>query len=358
MEFEPFSGTYDERDVQVLLQVIEFPTTPVEVKERQIQAGRHYSEMIGEELIPTTLQMDVYERSLMRYQSQIARQCVSLAKTIISASERGIPIILVSLVRAGLPIGVILRQTIADLGHDALHFGVSIIRDRGIDDVAMSAIEKRWGTRNIFFIDGWTGKGAIASELKEALSTRGGYEGEPKLVVLSDLCGAAWLAAGGQDWLMPFGVLGAPIAGMISRSIWRTQGLHACVVPKHVAHCDRSVEFIARIKEERGRMNLSDIEPAIWSKSARLSLQETADEAISRIAREYKVKSTQLIKPGIAEASRAVLRRVPDVVLVSDIDDPDLELLLSLARDRHVNIKQVNTLGRYRAVTIIRSHNE
>jgi hypothetical protein len=61
------------------------------------------------------------------------------------------------------------------------------------------------------------------------------------------------------------------------------------------------------------------------------------------------------IKPGIAEATRAVLRRVPDHVFVRQMDDPDVSLLVGLAKEKGIAVTEAgDTLGQYRAVTIIK----
>lgn len=73
------------------------------------------------------------------------------------------------------------------------------------------------------------------------------------------------------------------------------------------------------------------------------------------MAEQFEINSVNRIKPGIAEATRAVLRRVPDHVLVRHIDDPDVSLLVYLAKQKKIAIKEVgNELGQYRAITIIK----
>ncbi|ENG0710987.1 hypothetical protein ABSF19_005217, partial [Escherichia coli] len=50
-----------------------------------------------------------------------------------------------------------------------------------------------------------------------------------------------------------------------------------------------------------------------------------------------------------------VLRRVPDHVFVRSIDDPDVALLVGLAREKGIVVTEMGgTLGQYRAVTIIK----
>uniref|UniRef100_UPI0029F496C4 RNA-binding protein n=1 Tax=Klebsiella pneumoniae TaxID=573 RepID=UPI0029F496C4 len=68
-----------------------------------------------------------------------------------------------------------------------------------------------------------------------------------------------------------------------------------------------------------------------------------------------EVDSINRIKPGIAEATRAVLRRVPDHVFVRQMDDPDVSLLVGLAKEKGSQVTEAgDTLGQYRAVTIIK----
>ena len=59
------------------------------------------------------------------------------------------------------------------------------------------------------------------------------------------------------------------------------------------------------------------------------------------LADEFKVDSVNRIKPGIAEATRAVLRRVPDHVFVRSIDDPDVALLVGLAREKGIVVTEM-----------------
>ncbi|MQT71348.1 hypothetical protein GHO43_25500, partial [Pseudomonas sp. FSL R10-0071] len=60
--------------------------------------------------------------------------------------------------------------------------------------------------------------------------------------------------------------------------------------------------------------------------------------------------------PGIAEATRAVMRRVPEQVLVRRRDDQDVQLLMHLSRQANIEVREVgDELGPYRALTVIRS---
>ncbi|MBN3771550.1 cysteine protease StiP family protein [Burkholderia sp. Se-20378] len=352
------SGSYAPDDVHFLLRHVRMSVTDVEEKERLIQTNqKHYSEMIGLEQAPTDVHKRLYARALVQNGVRMASDVQSLAMAL-SGAYTGPDIALVSFVRAGLPLGVLLRRALVETGRDARHYGISIIRDRGIDTVALEAIIRLHGAENIVFVDGWTGKGAISGELARTLADDSRFPEGPRLVVLADPCGRAWLAASAQDWTIPSGILGATVSGLVSRTIWPAQGgLHGCVVYEHLREHDVTREFIDRIDAERRA--LADARPAVpWTNDQRLTLQASADNVVSALATRFDIGNLNRVKPGIAEATRAVLRRVPDRVLVRDRDDSDVQLLLHLTERAGVTVEEAGTdLGPYRAATIIRNAN-
>ena len=350
------SGSYAPDDVHFLLRAMDIDVTDVEEKERLIQTRqRHYSEMISQEHPPSDTHKSLYLQALAQNGARMAADVQSLA---LALNERyqGSSIALVSFVRAGLPLGVLLRRALVDMGRDARHYGISIIRDRGIDSVALEAIIKTHGAENIVFVDGWTGKGAISGQIRDSLAGDARFPSEPRLVVLADPCGRAWLSASAEDWLIPSGILGATVSGLVSRSIWPTDpGLHGCVVYGHLAEHDVTQAFIHSIERERAL--LTPQAPALpWTCEQAHALQHSAVAAVERISTRFAVTNPNRVKPGIAEATRAVMRRVPDHVLVRNLDDQDVQLLLHLTRQAHIEVQEVgDELGPYRAVTVIRS---
>ncbi|WP_248917467.1 cysteine protease StiP family protein [Pseudomonas entomophila] len=352
------SGSYAPADVHFLLRPMQIRETDVAEKERLIQSNqKHYSEMISREHAPGEVHMGLYAKALAQNGRRMAAEVQSLAKALDVACT-GPDIALVSFVRAGLPLGVLLRRALVGLGRETHHYGVSIVRDRGIDHVALEMIIQRHGAQNIVFVDGWTGKGAIAGELRRTLATDARFQGEPRLVVLADPCGQAWMAASAEDWIIPSGILGATVSGLVSRSIWPADGgLHGCVVYDHLAVHDVTRSFIEQIECERG--GLSEVAPvAPWSFDARQRLQAQASTVVRDLAARFQIGNLNRVKPGIAEATRAVLRRVPDHVLVRDRNDSDVQLLLHLTERAGVTVEACGEqLGPYRAVTIIRSVN-
>ncbi|OPK07646.1 MULTISPECIES: cysteine protease StiP family protein [Pseudomonas] len=350
------SGSYAPEDVHFLLQPVQMQVTDVVEKERLIQTRqKHYSEMISLESAPTAVHQALYERALAQNGTRMATDVQSLALALNEACA-GACIVLVSFVRAGLPLGVLLRRALIDMGRNTYHYGISIVRDRGIDTVALEAIIQAHGAENIVFVDGWTGKGAISAEIKRSLNGDSRFPTDPRLVVLADPCGRAWLSASAEDWVIPSGILGATVSGLVSRSIWPVDGgLHGCVVYDHLREHDVTRDFIEQIETKR-RASGAVAQASPWTVSQRLELQAAASAVVESLARRFDISNPNRVKPGIAEATRAVLRRVPDRVLVRDRRDSDVQLLLHLTEGAGVTVEEAGAdLGPYRAVTIIRS---
>ena len=348
------SGSYEPEDVHLLLRKMNVEPTDVEEKERLIQSGaRHYSEMISQESAPLPAHQALFDHVLNQNADRMAREVQMLAQGVSEEFPAG-PIVLVSLVRAGVPLGVLLRRGLSDLDREVHHYGVSIIRDRGIDMVAMEAIIAKHGADNIVFVDGWTGKGAISGELDRCFACDTRFKKPLPLVVLADPCGKAWMAASHEDWIIPSGILGATVSGLVSRSIWPSdEGLHGCVMYDHLQDHDVSVPFIEAVEQKRQRLP-AQMASVPWLKDEQLNLQARALRVVKKIAADAQITNFNRIKPGIAEATRAVLRRVPERVLVTSLEDPDVQLLKILTERAGIEVEEVgDAIAPYRAVTVI-----
>lgn len=348
-----FSGSYLASDVQFLLQVLTIPTVDIAEKERLIQTGqKHYSQMLSEEPKPSLLHQQLYQQALNQGALRLAQEINTLAQTLAHYAYQQ-QITLLSFVRAGLPIAILLKRALARHGIKVQHYGLSIIRDKGLDHTAMAYVLANHHPDSVFFVDGWTGKGAIAQELARSLLAYPQLKN--RLITLADPCGKAWLAASAEDWLIPSGVLGASISGLVSRSVLTEQGFHGCMLCPHLADVDVSQDFIEQIDKLNQQTVVHKIvEP--WTSEQAQQLQQHSQQVISQFAQQYQVTNINRIKVGIAEATRAVMRRVPEKVLVRSYQDPDVALLLHLAKQTGVEIEQAgHDLGQYRALTLIRS---
>lgn len=352
-----FSGSFAKGDIAFLLTPLAIDETPVEEKERAIQTGaRHYSEMIGRESPPSPDYRALYADALARHAPRAAREIAGLAKGL--AREIEGPITLLSLVRAGAPLGVLLKRALETLGRDVAHAGISIIRDRGIDETALAHVAARRPSAGAVFVDGWTGKGAIASELERALAGRTDYA--PRLVTLADPCGRAWLSASGEDWLIPSGLLGATVSGLVSRTILNEAigagDFHGCMVWDHLAPHDVTRDHVETIwRLARPALTDARVPPIAPDDPDRARRRAASRAVVERLAARFGVDNRNRIKPGIAEATRAVLRRVPERVFVASRKDPDCAALVHLARTRGLPLEEAGSaIAPYRALTLIR----
>ncbi len=362
-----FSGSYLAADVTFLLKVVDMSPTEIEAKERLIQSGlRHYSEMLSAERAPGPLYMDLFWAAFRRNRDRFAWDVAALAKAI-SARKEGV-IAITSLARAGTPIGVLLLRALRALGRDAFHYSVSIIRDRGIDERALDHIVAAHGDRSIVFVDGWTGKGAITAELNHRIA---GYNAtrctrvDASLAVIADLAGVAGLSASAEDYLIPSSVLNAVVSGLVSRTVLNAEHVgpadfHACVYYAELAEHDISRHFV---DEVTGAMLAAlanpQCGPAAPDPAALADRRAGCAGFVTSCMERHYVADRNRIKPGIGEATRSLLRRVPETLIVRDPDQYDVAHLMQLARDRGVPVIVDPTLPPpYRAAAVIKTLGE
>ena len=340
-----FSGSYRPGEVQFLLKPIQIePMDDLHAKERLIQSGaRHYSEMLGVERQPSAEYIALFQQAVQNNCAIMARDVWRLAAHIHAARPSGAT--LVSLARAGTPIGVLLRHVLREFfDYEAAHYSISIIRDRGIDEVALDYICARHAPESVVFIDGWTGKGAIAHELSRSVRAYRAHTGvnlADELYVLCDLAGLASAAGSTQDYLIPSAILNATISGLVSRSVLNEQigpdDFHGCRYYSEFAAQDRSVWFIEQIMTAVRALPVH--ERALSPPHDRLELQARSRALLTKLMREFEVDNPNYIKPGIGEATRSLLRRTPRVLLLSDLDAPEVQHLRLLAQESGVPIQ-------------------
>ena len=370
------SGSYLASDVTVLLDIVDkdaVADVPVSQKEALIQSGqRHYSDMLTLENAPTAMHEQLYQQALAQGTTRTATDIVNLAYTLHHILQQTVslqrPLILVSLVRAGLPIGVLLQRTLADADSSyalpSVHYGISIIRDRGLDTVALQMILDAHPESPIIFVDGWTGKGAIYQELARSLDAFSDpnhpnfanifHQGENviPLLTLADPAGVAWLAASEEDWLIPSGLLNSTVSGLISRSLYTEpqSGLHRSVFYDNLVAVDHSLAFVEQIDSTRRALSTSPQ----YLQTFEQPRYQTAD-LIDMLAAEYDISNRNRIKPTIAEATRAILRRDPERILLATADHPDTVLLRHLCSERNINITVLGAkILPYQAITLIK----
>lgn len=357
-----FCGSYRHDDVSFLLKRLpQQPFVDIAHKEKLIQSGaRHYSEMLSPESLPSSRYLKLFKDACAANRQQMARDCLSLAALI--AAQCSGPITLVSLVRAGTPIGVILKHLLHKvIGRQVSHYSVSIIRDRGIDEVALHYIlDQGHAPESIVFIDGWTGKGVISRVLEQAVgdfNQRNDVAINSGLYVLSDLAGSAACAASSADYLIPSSILNATVSGLVSRSVLNESigpdDFHGCVYYDAFEPHDLSQEFAdGLIAEGVAQAECDGIPKATPIDRAKVAT--ISAEFLHATMAQHGIVDVNLVKPGIGEATRVLLRRVPRLLILRDSDAPDVAHLKLLATEKSVPLIVDADLP-YQAVSLIRS---
>ncbi|MDO9269079.1 MAG: cysteine protease StiP family protein [Methylobacter sp.] len=357
----PFTGSYSLDDVQFLLKPMAMQDTPVHIKEALIQSGKkHYSQMLTHESLPPEHYLPLFYQAMDLNQQRMAGHLLVLSERILATRPHGIT--LVSLARAGTPVGVLLKHVLKrHFNTEASHYSISILRDVGIDQNALRTILQNHAPESLVFVDGWTGKGVIARQLAaslQAFAVTDGVTIPAELYVLTDLSGNAAVAACSEDYLIPSCILNSTISGLVSRSVYDPQtaaatDFHGCVYYRQFEQHDLSRYFIDTM--------LACVEHA-WQEYKcgfkigshdRLQLQSVSQGLLNWIAERYGVKQYNYVKPGIGEATRVLLRREARVLLLQDLDCEATRHLRWLAESRSIPIDIVTNLP-YRAVALIK----
>jgi hypothetical protein len=353
----PLLGSYSADDCQFLLQEISSDFETIENKEKLIQSGKmHYSEVINQESAPSAEYLELFFEMMSLNKAKLAMDIQKLADVIIGnypifGLNADRPIVLMSLARAGTPIGVLLKKALELKGVYAEHYSISIIRDKGIDEVALQYVCDRYADQSLCFIDGWTAKGVITKELHKSVTDfnqKFDTKVPKSLYVVSDIGLKADYYATTEDYAIPSALLNSTISGLLSRTILNEKtmgGFHGCVRYDHLEDNDVSQWFVDEICEEflceHDRESLNNVN--------RLD----ADDFIKKIQSEFAVSDINRIKPGIAEATRVMLRRVPDVLIVNSMHVKETAHLVKIAQEKGVDIV-VDELMPFRATALIK----
>lgn len=342
--------SYSEQDVTLLLKDVTgmVKPQPTQERERLIQAGRHYCEMLPIEYIPTSEYMEAYETALENFGGPTARAVGCVSDKIMEKKGKGV--VLVSLARAGIPVGILIKRYIQwKYKVDVPHYAISIIRGRGIDGQAVRYILQRHRSEEVLFVDGWIGKGAILGELEREVGKYPGLSGE--LAVLADPANVTALCGTHEDVLIPSSCLNSTVSGLISRTFLRNDiigehDFHGAVYYGEWKNQDLSYTFIDSIQSRFRRENGTGDGEAQAGSGA---------EEVRRIASFFSMDDVNLVKPGIGETTRVLLRRVPWKVLISEKhrNDPALNHIIRLAGEKKVPVEYYD-LEHYKACGMIR----
>lgn len=363
--------TYSTDDVHILLKDLSGCMEALDTAEREkrIQSGVHYSEMLPLEYKPTDKYIEIYDKSLAEMSRKTAI-CTAVLSEKLYKKHNG-SFVIVSLARAGIPIGILVRRYIKiRYNVDIPHYSISIIRGKGIDVNAMNYIKdihgKDIGVEHFQFLDGWTGKGAISRQLTDAVNQLKEESNDwenlsDDLAVLADPANICTTCGTHYDFLIPSACLNGTVSGLISRTILRDDlidvqagDFHGAVYFSNLESDDRSIEFIDKVTSEIKNLCLNDIIKEMNTSNNMGDI--TGMELVAQLAEEYGIDDINLIKPGVGETTRVLLRRVPWKVLIdtSDKNMEGLEHILRLCEEKNIPVEE-HKLGNYKACGIIKN---
>lgn len=343
------NSSFLKEDVTLLLKDITglVDPLPTEEREKRIQSGTHYSEMLPLEYKPTEDYIRIYEEALEVFGQNTADAIARVSDKIVR--DKGRDVVIVSLARAGTPLGILIRRYVRKkYGFECPHYSISIIRDRGIDRNALNYILERHGAECIQFVDGWTGKGAIYNELKRELKF---FEGvQDSLAVLADPAGLTELCGTHDDIMIPSSCLNCTISGLISRTFLRNDiiregDFHGAAFYEELRSEDRTYKFIDYIEN----MFDYEIEP-----DNRI-LASNGMEDVKKLAKMFDIRNINYIKPGIGETTRVLLRRIPWKVVIDERykKAKELDHIRQLSLEKNVGIEYVH-LNNYKCCGLIK----
>lgn len=345
----PHFSSYAPEEVGWLLKDISDAEleAPTEEREEAIQSGgAHYAESLPVEYQPTPAYQELFRDALNASAGRVARAVGAVTELVLA--ERGPGAVLVSLARAGTPVGVLMRRWARHAhGLDLPHYAVSIVRGRGIDANALRWLAAHHPAADAVFVDGWTGKGAITRELAAAIGEFDGFN--PGVAVLADPGGCVSTYGTRDDFLIPSACLNSTVSGLISRTVLR-EGLigpddfHGAKFYRDLRDADVSGLFLDTVGAA-----FDAVAGDVAADVALLRAQDRSPTwagwaAVERISREYGIGDVNLVKPGVGETTRVLLRRVPWRVLTRRGAGADLDHVRLLAEQRGVPVEEADDL--------------
>lgn len=347
----PNFGSYAQSDVRWLLKdlsAVELEA-PTEEREEAIQAGgAHYSESLPIEYQPSAEYQQLFRTSLAESAPRLAAAVATVGELILAARPKPV---LVSLARAGVPVGVLLRRYLQEVrAVEAPHYAVSIVRGRGLDVNALNYLAVHHDPAQVIFVDGWTGKGAIVRELRVALeeyAATAGVQFAPELAVLADPGRCVTLYGTREDYLIPSACLNSTVSGLVSRTVLREdligpRDYHGAKFYSGLAAADVSEFFVAQVAAHFGAVAAA----ARAAAGARVAAPPdfAGWAAVEEISAAYGINNVNLVKPGVGETTRVLLRRVPWRILMRPDRFAELAHVRLLAEQRGVELELVENL--------------
>lgn len=357
-------GSYKPDDVIFLLKDLSYQMEEKLTSEREqlIQGGTHYSEMLPLEQELSEEYYNLFYKSMEKYKKDLVAYIAILCQKVMNRPNN--KLVLVSLARAGTPIGVLMKRFI-QLHYNVTipHYSISIIIGKGFDENALKYILGTHPDRTIQFVDGWTGKGTIKRVLTQGcnlFNSQYNTSIEGTLAVLADPCGCAEYYGTTKDFLIPSSLLNSTVSGLLSRTIHRDDLVA-------ISDFHGAKYYAKNLKEDVSNYFVDEVSQYFHKESPLSTVAQQTQNMIEltwnglsdvkKIQSDFNIQNINHIKPGVGETTRVLLRRVPWKILVENFDDEDLLHILKLAKEKNVAVEKF-PLTNYRCCGIIKNLGE
>jgi hypothetical protein len=150
------------------------------------------------------------------------------------------------------------------------------------------------------------------------------------------------------------------VSGLISRTILNSdhigpQDFHGCVYYDNLKPYDLSrwliAELMNSVTKEQSSIDLK--KDYGITKEEKTKAKEKCRAFMENTKIRFNITDENLIKPGLGEATRVLLRRSPELLILKNINDPDVTHALYLAKEKKVPMEEQKDLP-YRACSLIK----
>ncbi|MBB1247259.1 phosphoribosyltransferase, partial [Streptomyces durbertensis] len=169
------------------------------------------------------------------------------------------------------------------------------------------------------------------------------------LAVLADPGGCVRTYGTREDFLIPSACLNSTVSGLVSRTVLRADlvgpaDFHGAKFYRELTDADVSAHFLDTVAAHFDAV----AEQAAADARALAGADRTPTwegwRAVERISEQYGIHDVNLVKPGVGETTRVLLRRVPWRVLAARGAGSDLDHVRLLAEQRGVPVEEVDDL--------------
>lgn len=258
--------------------------------------------------------------------------------------------VIVSLVRGGVVHGVLCKLYYQKVyGVKIAHYAIGLLRDNGVDEIALDDIVQRHGDSKIRFVDGWTGSGLVSQKLKEHV---GAYNKRKKCSICDELSAVVdtsrvcRIHGTMEDVILPDSIMSSTMCGMLS-SICITDypnSYYGATVWNEKQMNDYSNWYCDLVANELTfREPISESEIEFYGK-----------KILNYVSEKYGIYEKKRIRMGIGESTRAIYRSRIDFFIMKDLYNSNVSHILAWANKWGIPILEDKQIGTYKSIAILK----